>query len=343
MQKKLFYALAVMLLYAGTAFCALRKPKTLAEFNAAIREADEKGKPVIIKFYAESCPHCKKIKRFFDELSESLSNAMYIEIEDTTQALKPVAREHGIQKYPTIVTISSASTKKVTGADESKIKSAVQNAINEHAKKSPAKIETTKPTPMTQAQAPAQKSAQKEMPKKAASTGVHHPTTKAELNTLKADAQQEKKAIVIKFTTSWCSHCKDIATILDDMARELPNVVYIELDGDNKDFTDEKKLHGVTGYPTTIIMNTTQGTKEVIPGAAETPIKQAIRNAAAGKKVMSQQQMAQMMGEKAPQQKMQGQRQPQQQRMQGQRVQQQQKPMSRQERRAAQKGDARLR
>ncbi|KAF7817605.1 thioredoxin H-type [Senna tora] len=44
--------------------------------------------------------------------------------------------------------------------------------------------------------------------------------------------EESKKLIVVDFTASWCGPCRFIAPILAEIAKKLPNVIFLKVDVD---------------------------------------------------------------------------------------------------------------
>ncbi|KAF5192801.1 Thioredoxin h1 [Thalictrum thalictroides] len=47
-----------------------------------------------------------------------------------------------------------------------------------------------------------------------------------------AKGNDSKKLIVVDFTASWCGPCRFISPILTDVAKKLPNVIFLKVDVD---------------------------------------------------------------------------------------------------------------
>lgn len=298
MQKKYISIITVALLYAH-AIVPVEKVTTKQQYDAAVKKAHEQGKSVAIKFSAVWCGFCKQIQHLFSDLEKEVSEVLYIEVDEKDPVYKDLKKEHGVKAFPTTVVMNTQTGDKkvIRGAKESEIRAEVKKAAPKKkvAKPAPKPQAPTKKTEPASAPKPTiQKTepAPAPTPTPIKTTGetarVKHPTTKVAYEKIVKQAEDEEKAVAVKFTTSWCTWCKEIADLFYQLEAEVKNAFFVELDGDNKEFAEEKKKHGVTGYPTTVIMNPKKGTKEVVKGAAEPVIRQAVKNAAAGKKPMPQ-------------------------------------------------------
>ncbi|MGD7361365.1 thioredoxin family protein, partial [Ralstonia pseudosolanacearum] len=47
-----------------------------------------------------------------------------------------------------------------------------------------------------------------------------------------AKGNESKKLVVVDFTASWCGPCRFISPILTDIAKKLPNVIFLKVDVD---------------------------------------------------------------------------------------------------------------
>jgi len=81
---------------------------------------------------------------------------------------------------------------------------------------------------------------------------VHHPETQAELNTI--IQQQRGNLIVIDFTASWCGPCKAIKPKIHELAKQTPNVIFIEIDVDEPGHESTVAGFGVTAMPTFVFI-----------------------------------------------------------------------------------------
>ncbi|CAN1824141.1 Thioredoxin H1, partial [Linum perenne] len=59
-------------------------------------------------------------------------------------------------------------------------------------------------------------------------------------------ASQSKKLAVVDFTASWCGPCRFIAPVLADLAKKMPNVLFLKVD------VDELREFEVEAMPTFI-------------------------------------------------------------------------------------------
>ena len=75
--------------------------------------------------------------------------------------------------------------------------------------------------------------------------GAHHPKTAAAYETLKA--QSENQAILVDFSAQWCSLCKRIAPLFEELALAHPSMVFIKVDVDHLAGADD--VQDVTSIP----------------------------------------------------------------------------------------------
>lgn len=73
------------------------------QFEDFIKHAD---KPVIVDFWAEWCPPCKKMKPIFEQLAEELAG-QYILVSINADKCPKTLKNYGIQSLPTFMIISS--------------------------------------------------------------------------------------------------------------------------------------------------------------------------------------------------------------------------------------------
>jgi thioredoxin 1 len=81
---------------------------------------------------------------------------------------------------------------------------------------------------------------------------VHYPDTQAELNTI--IQQQRGNLIVIDFTATWCGPCKAIKPKIHELAKQTPNVIFIEIDVDDSGHESTVAGFGVSAMPTFVFI-----------------------------------------------------------------------------------------
>jgi len=94
--------------------------------------------------------------------------------------------------------------------------------------------------------------------------------TKEEFETL---INTEKRLIVIDFYATWCGPCKILAPILEGLANEHQDVVFVKIDVDENSDTAEDC--SISAMPTIQFYKDSKKVKEVV-GANEAKIKEAI-------------------------------------------------------------------
>jgi thiol:disulfide interchange protein len=112
---------------------------------------------------------------------------------------------------------------------------------------------------------------------------VKEPKTLAEYDEIIETAKKNGKHVAVKFQTSWCSFCQkpELKHIFNTVA-DLGNFVFIHIDGDNKEFTKLKQKHGVSGYPTTIVISAETDKVHTVKGADAVGIQNTIRRVSKG-------------------------------------------------------------
>jgi thiol-disulfide isomerase/thioredoxin len=140
----------------------------------------EKG-PVFLKLFEEWCPHCKKMKKHFKELSNEVGDVTMMEVEcSKTKESQGFCAKIGSTGYPTVKVYHKGKTAKYSGAR-------VLSAMKEYLEKkdfdydgsvdgitADAQIEapSTSPTPPTPTPTPPKKEAAKPAAAATASTGA---------------------------------------------------------------------------------------------------------------------------------------------------------------------------
>jgi len=90
------------------------------------RNAVSSGKPVVVKFYAPWCGHCKKLAPTWDELMKEHPGKV---IKVDADKNGDIAKEYGVQGFPTIMVFKGG--KKVNDYDGPREKSSLQKFISQ--------------------------------------------------------------------------------------------------------------------------------------------------------------------------------------------------------------------
>mmetsp|Transcript_13073 Transcript_13073/g.18507 ORF Transcript_13073/g.18507 Transcript_13073/m.18507 type:complete len:179 (-) Transcript_13073:199-735(-) len=81
---------------------------------------------------------------------------------------------------------------------------------------------------------------------------VLEPSTEADVSGIVLKASAEGKLVVIDFSATWCGPCKMIAPLFEEMANEMPNVVFVKVDVDENPETAAK--YSVSAMPTFVFI-----------------------------------------------------------------------------------------
>ncbi|KAM3411599.1 hypothetical protein ACQJBY_003336 [Aegilops geniculata] len=81
------------------------------------------------------------------------------------------------------------------------------------------------------------------------------------------EAGSSKKLVVIDFTATWCGPCRFISPILDEIAKKLPNVIFLKVDVDEMKSIAEE--FSVEAMPTFVLMKEGKVVDKVVGAAKE--------------------------------------------------------------------------
>ena len=83
------------------------------DMDAAMAQAEEEGKPLLIDLYADWCGPCRTLsEQFFpsDELQPVLENFVLAKIDIDTQSGGEIANRYGVSSIPTIIIAEADGT-----------------------------------------------------------------------------------------------------------------------------------------------------------------------------------------------------------------------------------------
>ncbi len=62
----------------------------------------------------------------------------------------------------------------------------------------------------------------------------------------------EGKPVIIDISTVWCGACKMFKPTFEKLSNEYPNIIFVAVDGDNKNLQSFYQAIKITGYPTIV-------------------------------------------------------------------------------------------
>lgn len=201
-----------------------------------VRDKLSGSTPAMVFVYMKGCGFCQKAAPIFDALAADNTDVTFYKI-DSAVAKELLAAEQ-IQGFPTwLTTAGSGGAKKSMGLKAQKEMQNIVDAIKpaatgslrrskKHAKG--ARIVVS----------PVHASA-------SSSAGVAREVNAAEARTLLAG----KAPAVVFVGQSWCTYCKKMKPIIDEIALMFPNIQLVKLDGKGKDAENFIADTGITGFP----------------------------------------------------------------------------------------------
>ncbi len=101
-----------------------------AEFN----ELFSQKKPVLIKFFSNSCPPCRYMKSIFTETAKTFGDrVVFVEVDTQMRDLQPLAQRYSVRGIPCFVMVNTQKKEvdRVVGRMESlEFSSFVEKALN---------------------------------------------------------------------------------------------------------------------------------------------------------------------------------------------------------------------
>ncbi|XP_057529255.1 thioredoxin H1-like [Amaranthus tricolor] len=91
-------------------------------------------------------------------------------------------------------------------------------------------------------------------------------------------ANESKKLMVVDFTASWCGPCRFIAPILAELARRLPQVIFVKVDVD--ELKDIARDWAIEAMPTFMFLRDGKIIDKVV-GAKKEELQMAVAKHAA--------------------------------------------------------------
>ncbi|KAI1005746.1 Protein disulfide-isomerase [Podosphaera aphanis] len=182
------------------------------------------GKPAFVEFYAPWCGHCKALAPVWEQLAQDFAfdkGKIFIAKVDA-DAEKSLGKRFGVQGFPTLKYFDGKNKvpEDYTGGRD-------LESLSEF---------ITKKTGLR--------------PRKA-KTGQSHVVMLND-DTFASQVNGNKN-VMVAFTASWCTHCKQLAPIWENVARDFseePEVIIAKVDAVAENSKVTAEAHGVSSYPT---------------------------------------------------------------------------------------------
>ncbi|MGE0009906.1 MAG: thioredoxin family protein [Candidatus Babeliales bacterium] len=89
-------------------------------------------------------------------------------------------------------------------------------------------------------------------------------------------------SVVLLVSTTWCGPCKKVKPIIEELTRDLPNVMFVHIDGDNQDLSSLVEKYASQGFPTIKFFKKAQEVQEVIGAETKEKLRSIIQQKLAG-------------------------------------------------------------
>ena len=200
--------------------------------DATFYEVVGKDKPVLVKFYAPWCGHCKAMAADYEAAAAALSKVDVVIASVDADAHKSLASAFGVKGFPTLKWFPKGSTtaeEYAGGRSLDDLLAFVNGKLGTHVR----------------------------VPKPA--------STVVDLDPSNFDAVvgDNSKTVLVEFFAPWCGHCKALAPTYEKLGGVFAgesSVVVAKVDADKHRSLGER--FGVTGFPTLKVFH-------AIPGAIE--------------------------------------------------------------------------
>lgn len=84
-------------------------------------------------------------------------------------------------------------------------------------------------------------------------------------------------SVVLLVSTTWCGPCKKLKPIVEELTKEMPNVMFVHIDGDNKALATLVQKYAPEGFPTTKLFKRGQEVGEVGGAVAKEELRGTIQ------------------------------------------------------------------
>ena len=95
------------------------------------------------------------------------------------------------------------------------------------------------------------------------------------INSSNFNEKISKGKTLIKYSTSWCAPCRQLAPIIEELSKEIKDINFYEIDADES--PDIASQYDVMGIPTLILFNNGKEIRRIVGLRSKEEIKKELK------------------------------------------------------------------